>query len=61
MDNVLDTTFGDLPGDAQDQQALKDPVMLKRLNDISTFSTEEQENILFALEALIKSVKLKSL
>ncbi len=58
---TLETTVGYLLGESDDKNILKDPTMLKRLNDIAVFSKDEQEHILFALDAMIKSVKLNSL
>lgn len=40
---------------------LKDPAMLKRLNDIQSFSEKEREHILYTIDALIKNVKLKAI
>lgn len=57
----LDTTVGFLLGETPDQNILKDQEMLKRLNDIVSFSEKEREHILFALDAMITKVKLKSL
>jgi len=59
--DVLNTTVGYLLGETQDQQVLKDPSMLKRLNDIMSFSKQEQEHIIYTIDAMIKSAKLKSL
>lgn len=59
--DALDTTVGYLLGESQDQNILKDPSMLKRLNDIISFPSEDREHILYTLDALIKNVKLKSL
>lgn len=59
--SVLNTTVGYLLGETQEQNFLKDPTMLKRLNDISTFTKQEQEHILFALDAMITKVKLKAI
>lgn len=39
----------------------KDPVMLKRLNDITSFDEEDKIHILYTLDALIKNVKIKSM
>ena len=58
---TLDTTVGYLLGETQDQDILKDPSMLKRLNDIATFPDKDKEHILYTLDAMIKSVKLKSI
>jgi transcriptional regulator with XRE-family HTH domain len=59
--DTLETTVGYLLGESEDRNLLKDPAMLKRLNDISTFSNSEKEHILFAIDAMIKSVKMNSL
>lgn len=59
--DTLDTTVGYLLGESEDRNLLKDPAMLKRLNDISTFSNTEKEHIFFAIDAMIKSVKLKTI
>lgn len=58
---ALNTTVGYLLGESKDQNILKDQDMLKRLNDIATFSPIEKEHILFALDAMITKVKLKSI
>ncbi|OED45290.1 transcriptional regulator [Flavobacteriaceae bacterium (ex Bugula neritina AB1)] len=59
--DALDTNVGYLLGETQNLNVLKDSAMLKRLNDIASFSTEDQEHILFALDAMITKVKLKTL
>ncbi len=58
---VLDTTVGYLLGETEDTSVLKDQAMLKRLNDIASFPEQDREHILYTLDAMIKSVKLKSL
>ena len=58
---VLVTTPTFLLGDTEDLDILKDPAMLKRLNEIASFSEEDRNHILYTLDALIKNVKLKSL
>jgi hypothetical protein len=40
---------------------LKDPDMLKRLNDIAKMEKEDKNHILYAIDGLIKSVKLKNI
>ena len=45
-------------GETDNINVLKDSSMLKRLNDITSFSQEEQKHILFALDAMITKVKL---
>ena len=59
--DVLETTVGYLLGETEDRELLKDPAMLKRLQDITTFSKTEKEHILFAIDAIIKSVKMNGL
>lgn len=59
--DVLDTTVGYLLDETQEQEVLKDPAMLKRLNDIMSFPKEDQDHIIYTLDAMIKSVKLKSI
>ncbi|MBS1951253.1 MAG: helix-turn-helix transcriptional regulator [Bacteroidetes bacterium] len=61
MAKILDTTVGYLLGESSSNEVLKDPVMLKRLNDINSFPEEERKYILYALDALIKNAKLKSI
>lgn len=58
---LVDTTVGYLLGESKDMNVLKDPAMLKRLNDIQGFSDKEREHILYALDALITKAKLKSI
>lgn len=58
---VLETTAGYLLGETQDRELLKDPSMLKRLNDISSFSSTDKEHILYTLDAMINNVKLKKI
>ncbi len=59
--SVLDTTVGFLLGETQDRNLLKDPAILNRLNEISSFSDSDQGHILYTLDAMIKSVKLKNI
>ncbi len=59
--DTLQTTVGFLLGESQDRELLKDPAMLKRLNDIATFSENDKEHILYTLDAMINSIKLKAL
>ncbi len=61
MAAALDTTVGYLLGESKKQDVLKDTAMLKRLNDIASFPDEDKKHILYTLDALIKSVKLKAI
>jgi len=58
---VLDTTAGYLLGESNEKDALKDPLMLKRLNEISSFPDNDKEHILYTIDAMIKSVKIKNI
>lgn len=58
---VLETTAGYLLGESEDRELLKDPTMLKRLNDIAKFPEKDKNCILYALDAMINSVKLKAI
>ncbi|MCF6297666.1 MAG: helix-turn-helix transcriptional regulator, partial [Flavobacteriaceae bacterium] len=58
---ALDTNVGYLLGETENSNILKDSSMLKRLNDIASFSKQEQERILFALDAMITKIKLGSI
>ena len=48
-------------GESEDAELFKNPEMLKRFKDISEFSEQDKEHIIYTLDALIKSVKLKSI
>jgi len=58
---ALETTVGYFAGETEDRELLKDPTMLKRLNDIATFNDMDKEYILYALDAMINNVKLKAI
>ncbi|WP_189702564.1 hypothetical protein [Subsaximicrobium wynnwilliamsii] len=47
-------------GENDDEELFKNPEMLKRFQDISEFDDEDRKHMLYTLDALIKSVKLKS-
>lgn len=58
---LLRTTVGYLLGESEQSDLFKDPEMLKRFEDIKKIAPDDQEHILFAIDAMIKSVKLKGL
>jgi hypothetical protein len=58
---ILDTTVGYLLGEAANIDLLKDPAMLKRLNEIEKIGTEDKTHILHVLDGFIKSVKLENI
>lgn len=59
--DALDTTVGYLLGEAKNTSVLKDQAMLKRINDINNLPAQDKEHILYAIDGLIKSAKLKAL
>jgi len=58
---VLDTTVGFLLGESEDRELLKDPTMLRRLNDIAKFSDEDKSCFLYTRDAMINNVKLRGI
>lgn len=59
--NVLETTVGYLLGETEEKELLKDPTMLRRLNDIAKFPENDKNCILYTIDAMINNVKLKGL
>ena len=59
--NVLDTTVGYFLGETEERELLKDPTMLRRLNDIAKFPDKDKDCILYTLDAMINNEKLKGL
>ncbi|ATL48193.1 transcriptional regulator [Chitinophaga caeni] len=59
--DVLDTTVGYLLGETEDRELLKDPSMMKRLNDIAKLPEQDKQCIPYALDAMINNVKLKAI
>ena len=59
--NILETTVGYLLDESQDKNIFKDPTMLNRLNEISALNDYDREHILYAIDGLIKSVKIKNI
>ena len=57
----LDTTVGYLLGESENSDLLKDPDMVNRFRDILALKDKEREHVLFALDAMIRDVKLKEL
>ncbi len=58
---LLDTTVGYLLGENEDHDLFKDPEMLKRFKDLKNIGAKDREHILFALDSMLKNIKLKSL
>ncbi len=58
---LLGTTVGYLLGENDESDLLKDPTMVQRFRDILALKDKEREHVLFALDAMIRDVKLKEL
>ncbi len=56
---TLETTGGYLLGEDNSQDALKDPSMLHRLNELSSFPEEERKHILYALDAMLRDARTR--
>lgn len=48
-------------GENKNAELLKDPAMLKRLQDIDNLPNEDKNGILYALDNLLKAAKLKAI
>ena len=59
MASVLETTVGYLLGEAKDNNALKDPAMLKRLNEINSLSEHDKNCILYTIDGLLRDAKTR--
>ena len=57
--DTLGTTVAFLLGETDDFNLLKDPNMLKRLNDINNLPLKDKEGILFALDGLLRDAKTR--
>ena len=58
---ILNTAVGYLLDESGQENVLKDPDMLKRLNDIEKMEPTEKGHVLFALDALIQKIVSLSL
>ncbi len=61
LDNLLSTTVGYLLGENEDANLLKDPAMLKRLQEIQNLPQEDKNGILYYIDNLLKAAKLKAI
>ena len=59
MARLLDTTVGHLLGENDDLNVLKDPAMLKRLNELNSLSEPDRDSILYALDGLLRDAKAR--
>ena len=58
---LLDTSVGYLLGENEQSDLFKDPVMLKRFQDISVLSDRDRECLLTTVDHFIKSAKISAL
>lgn len=56
----LETTVGFLLGETKQVNILKDPAMLKRLNDIDALPDIDKQHILYALDGLLRDAKARA-
>jgi len=52
---------GYLLGETDQENLLKDPDMLKRLNEIEKMENDDKKHILYTIDGLIRSTKLKNI
>lgn len=55
----LETTVGFLLGETKQVNLLKNPAMLKRLNDIDALPDEDKHCILYVIDGLLRDAKAK--
>ena len=53
----LNTSVGYLLGESENDNLLKDPKMMERLNEINSFNDEDKERVIFTLDAVIREIK----
>jgi len=58
---ILDTTVGYLLGEEQQADLFKDPIMLRRFQDITTLPEKEKECLLLTVDHFIKATKVSLL
>ena len=58
---LIDTTVGYLLGETDEENILKDPAMVKRLNEIEKMNDTDKGHILSVVDGFIKSIKLKNI
>ncbi len=56
---LLDTTVGYLLGETNEVNVLKDPDILKRLNNIAALIETDKSHILYTIDNLLASVKTR--
>lgn len=59
MAKVLETTVGYLLGEAANNDVLRDPAMLKRLNEINDLPDHDKQCILYTIDGLLRDAKAR--
>ena len=59
--DFLDATVGYLLDETGKADLFKDPSMFQRFKDIAQLDEKSKEHVIFAIDSMIKSVKLQSL
>lgn len=57
--DTLDTAVAFFLGKTEDMELLKDPDILKQLNDINNLPSKGKEGIFFALDGLVRDAKTR--
>ncbi len=58
---LVGTTVGYLLGETDQENILKDPEMLKRLDEIEKMEEDDKGHILSVIDGFIKSIKIKNI
>ena len=58
---LVGTTVGYLLGETDEENIMKDPEMLKRLNEIEKMEETDKGHILSVIDGFIKSIKIKNI
>jgi len=58
---ILTTTVGYLLGETEQENVFKSPEMLRRFNEIEHMEPSDREHVLFAIDAMIQKIKLRSI
>lgn len=58
---LVGTTVGYLLGETDEENILKDPEMLKRLDEIEKMEEKDKGHILSVIDGFIKSIKIKNI
>ena len=57
----LETTVGYLLGETQESNLFKDPILLKRFNDVNNLDQKERDCVYSLMDAFLAKSKLQSI